>query len=190
MSNRTLVLLLGLVFLRVPSLRAQDAVLNCTVVDSSNAPVPGATAVLKNIATGIMTESISNDRGLVSFPSARPGRYELTVSLDGFAPITIAALRLEVGESRAVTARLEPKGVQEMVTVSRPAPSPGRCRRRSLTGFVADSRVAWCDCNGGGFRGRHRCVLWLLPCASRRPLGSDRSAQARIGVIATQRVGR
>src|SRR5258705_9926005 len=81
---------------------AQDAVLSCSVVDTSNAPVPGAAAVLKNVATGITTESTSNAQGLVSFPSARPGVYELTITLDGFAPVTVTALRLEVGENRAV----------------------------------------------------------------------------------------
>src|SRR5262245_9928841 len=104
MSNRSLILLPALCLFCAPIVGAQDAVLNCTVVDASNAAVPGATVVLKNVATSVASESISNERGLVSFPSARPGMYELKVSLEGFAPITMASLRLEVGESRAVTA--------------------------------------------------------------------------------------
>src|SRR5262245_33337646 len=110
---------------------AQDAVLNCTVVDLSNAPVPGAATTLKNTGTGVTTESVSNGQGLVSFASVRPGLYELIVTLDGFAPITIRALRLEVGESRAVTARLEPAEVRETVTVTAAATplSPDRADR-------------------------------------------------------------
>ena len=118
MPIRTLVLLLALSLLGVRPASAQNATLNCTVVDGSNALVPGASAVLRNVATGVTTESVSNGQGLVSFPSARPGLYELTISLEGFAPITVTGLRLEVGESRAVTARLEPSDVRETVTVT------------------------------------------------------------------------
>src|SRR5262245_23377389 len=110
---------------------AQDAVLTCSVIDSSGAPVPGATAVLKNVATGVATESISNRQGLVSFPSAHPGVYEATISLEGFAPVTVTALRLEVGETRAITATLQPSQVRETVTVTatatrRSTDRPGR----------------------------------------------------------------
>src|SRR5262245_48084683 len=114
-ATALLVLALGL----APSTRvaAQDAMLTCNVTDSSGAPVPGAAATLRNVATGVATESISNAQGLVSFPSARPGVYELTVALDGFTPVTVKALRLEVGETRAVKATLNPGLVQETVTV-------------------------------------------------------------------------
>src|ERR1051325_9767205 len=118
MPIRTLVLLLALSLLGVRPASAQNATLNCTVVDGSNALVPGASAVLRNVATGVTTESVSNGQGLVSFPSARPGLYELTISLEGFAPIPVPGLRLEVGESRAVPARLEPGDVRETVTVT------------------------------------------------------------------------
>jgi hypothetical protein len=106
------------VLLAGKSAAGQDAVLSCSVVDSSNLPVPGAAAILKNVATGITTESVSNGQGLVSFPSARPGVYELMVTLDGFSPVTITALRLEVGETRAVTAKLQPSQVRETITVT------------------------------------------------------------------------
>src|SRR5262245_37849504 len=115
-ATALLVLALGL----APSTRvaAQDAMLTCNVTDSSGAPVPGAAATLRNVATGVATESISNAQGLVSFPSARPGVYELTVALDGFTPVTVKALRLEVGESRAVNVKLEPSQVRETITVT------------------------------------------------------------------------
>ena len=108
MRLRNLFVLVVIALLAGKSAAGQDAVLSCSVVDTANLPVPGAAAILKNVATGITTESVSNGQGLVSFASARPGVYELMVTLDGFAPVTVTALRLEVGETRAVTAKLQP----------------------------------------------------------------------------------
>ena len=78
MRTARALLLLALCLLTTTPGAAQDAVLTCNVTDSSGAPVPGASATLRNIATGVATESTSNAQGLVSFPSARPGVYELT----------------------------------------------------------------------------------------------------------------
>lgn len=109
---------LTLLSVHVAPVDAQDALLTSRVVDSTNAPVPGAAALLRNVATGAIEESTTNNEGLVTFPSAHPGNYELTVSLDGFAPVTVTALRLEVGESRAVAVTLRPQQVSESVTVT------------------------------------------------------------------------
>jgi hypothetical protein len=53
-------LLLALCLLPAIPAAAQDAVLTCNVIDSSGAPVPGATVTLRNVATAVATESFSN----------------------------------------------------------------------------------------------------------------------------------
>jgi hypothetical protein len=65
------VALLGL--LSAPSLFAQEATLTDRVVDSSGGVVPGASVVLTNSGTAVTTETVTNDRGLFIFASARPG---------------------------------------------------------------------------------------------------------------------
>src|SRR5262245_56596178 len=92
---------------------AQDATLTGHVVDGSGAAVPGASVVLTSTATAIATETVSNGNGLFSFPSARPGTYELRVDLAGFASFSLDALRLAVGENRAVTVALQPSQIEE-----------------------------------------------------------------------------
>jgi Carboxypeptidase regulatory-like domain len=105
--------------LAVPSAAvAQDATFSGQIVDGSGAAVPGATVVLINSATSIATETVSNAQGFFSFPSTRPGPYELLVTLAGFAPYTLNAIRLEVGERRTVTVTLEPGQLKETVTVT------------------------------------------------------------------------
>jgi len=58
MLNRTLFALLAFSLLFAPVAHAQNAALNCTVVDSSNAPVPGAAALLINVETGVSMNAL------------------------------------------------------------------------------------------------------------------------------------
>jgi hypothetical protein len=97
---------------------AQNATLSGQVVDGSGAAVPGALVILVNPATSTATEGASNAQGFFSFPSTRPGTYELTVTLAGFAPFTLNEIRLEVGENRNVPVTLEPGAVRETVMVT------------------------------------------------------------------------
>jgi hypothetical protein len=88
------------------------------VVDTSGAAVPGASVVLVNTDTRATAEMVTSGDGLFGFPSARAGRYELTVALFGFAPFTLKALQLEVAENRNISVTLHPSGLEETVTVT------------------------------------------------------------------------
>ena len=55
-----------------------------TVVDPSGAVVPGATVVLKDEGTGITKEAVTNDSGHFLFPNLDHGKFQVTVTLQGF----------------------------------------------------------------------------------------------------------
>src|SRR6266487_2884895 len=55
-----------------------------TVLDTSNAAVPGATVTATNVATGIATMRQTTTAGVYALTPLPPGEYRLTVSLDGF----------------------------------------------------------------------------------------------------------
>jgi len=55
-----------------------------TVLDTSNAAVPGATVTATNVATGIATTRQTTNAGVYALTPLPPGEYRLTVSLDGF----------------------------------------------------------------------------------------------------------
>ncbi len=97
---------------------AQEATVTGRVIDTSGAAVPGASVLLRNSDTSVANDSFTNNDGLFGFPSARPGNYELTVSLPGFAPFALKALRLEVGENRNIAVTLAPGRLEETVTVN------------------------------------------------------------------------
>src|SRR6516165_3380592 len=65
------------------------ATLTGTVQDPSGALVPGATVVIKNIATGVTNETVSNGSGTFAVAALDAGTYEATVSLEGFKTFKI-----------------------------------------------------------------------------------------------------
>src|SRR5262245_64000994 len=55
-----------------------------TVLDSSNAAIPGATVTATNIATGIDTVRQTTEAGVYSVTPLPPGTYRVTVTLAVF----------------------------------------------------------------------------------------------------------
>jgi hypothetical protein len=58
--------------------------IGATVTDTSGALIPGAKVVLRNEATGVLRDSVTNGSGNFDFPSVLPGTYTVTVSHAGF----------------------------------------------------------------------------------------------------------
>src|SRR4051812_22584404 len=63
-----------------------------TVLDSSNAALPGATVTATNVATGIETTRQTTAAGVYSLAPLPPGEYRVTVTLDGFEPFVRAGV--------------------------------------------------------------------------------------------------
>src|SRR5579864_8505252 len=68
------------------SVAAQEfrATLQGTITDPSQAAIPKASVVLKNIDTGIERAVASDEDGHYLFPYLAPGNYSLTVEATGF----------------------------------------------------------------------------------------------------------
>src|SRR5881628_1821256 len=56
-----------------------------TVRDSSGAVVTGATVILKNVATGITSTTVTDDAGSYQFVTVRIGAYTVRAELQGFS---------------------------------------------------------------------------------------------------------
>jgi hypothetical protein len=69
-------------------LTAQNVVLTGSlggrVTDQDNAAVPGASVILRNLATGVQQSAETNHSGLYRFQALMPGVYSVAVSLHGF----------------------------------------------------------------------------------------------------------
>ena len=55
-----------------------------TIEDATKALIPGVTVTATNIATGVVSTTISNEAGAYNFASLLPGTYKVTAELSGF----------------------------------------------------------------------------------------------------------
>lgn len=89
-----------------------------TVVDPSGAIVPGVSVVVKNTATGISHETVTNTDGVFSVPSLQSGSYSVTVTLEGFKTVTVDNVVITAGAGANLKITMQVGGVSEAVTVS------------------------------------------------------------------------
>src|SRR3990170_7934210 len=77
---------------------AQEAVLSCTVTDSTGGVLPGVTVTAVHEATGNTFVAVTDERGIFRIP-ARVGGYRLTAELSGFTTVTRSGVNLLVGQT-------------------------------------------------------------------------------------------
>ena len=87
-------------------------------VDTAGGIVPGATVVVKNNATGVSTEAVTNSTGAFSLPGLDVGTYTVTVSLTGFKTAVMNDVRVVTATQTNVKAILEIGALTETVEVS------------------------------------------------------------------------
>ena len=63
-----------------------------TITNSSGAEVPGASIVVKSVATGLERTVVSDRDGFYSVPNLSSGNYEITISMTGFVTVKASAL--------------------------------------------------------------------------------------------------
>jgi hypothetical protein len=97
------------------------ATLTGVVTDDGGALVPGATATLTNIATGVTTSQPTREAGSYLFVNLIPGQYQMDVELQGFRKSS-QTLTLEVAQRAVLDVRLSVGNITETVTVTERTP--------------------------------------------------------------------
>src|SRR5687768_8233598 len=88
-----------------------------TITDRDGGRLPGATVTLRNEATGVTFDTVTNENGTYSFDSVQVGRYTLTVELQGFKRFTSADNQVRIGEPATINAALELGAIEQTVEV-------------------------------------------------------------------------
>src|SRR5436309_3073337 len=119
MRLKKLWVLLALVVFMTP-LTAQERFggLTGTVMDSMKLPVPGATVTATNKQTGVSRTAVTSAEGSFRIPDLDPGRYTVTVELQGFQKATADDVIVIVGKTFAFSPELKPGAVTETVNVT------------------------------------------------------------------------
>jgi hypothetical protein len=98
----------------VAGIRAQapTGAVSGSIVDPSGATVPRARVSLTHLQTSQVQIQVTPDTGLFTFPALVAGDYELTVAAEGFAPLRIDRLRVEIDRTVRLALDLVITGAQ------------------------------------------------------------------------------
>ncbi|HEY2460522.1 MAG TPA: carboxypeptidase regulatory-like domain-containing protein [Candidatus Acidoferrum sp.] len=87
-----------------------------TVTDQSGATVSGAVVRLMGENGAVVAQAMTDSNGQYSFPSTKPGNYDVQVQRDGFKTYRAAGVNLATGENR-VDSQLEVGSTSQTVMV-------------------------------------------------------------------------
>jgi hypothetical protein len=88
-----------------------------TVSDDSGAVVPGATVITRNLGTGEERTVKSGSSGIFTISNLQVGHYSMAVTRQGFAPLQIGDIELQVAQRAMVNAVLHAGAVTDKITV-------------------------------------------------------------------------
>src|SRR5712691_5687439 len=97
-----LALCLNLFFSAPVEAQVSGATLSGLITDPSGAGIPGANVSIKNAGTGEVREVPTNGDGFYSAPNLLPGKYEVTITAQGFTKVVQKGITLTVGSQQAL----------------------------------------------------------------------------------------
>jgi Carboxypeptidase regulatory-like domain len=120
------------------------------VVDPAGAAVSRAQVLIRNDETGSERKITTAEGGTFSAPSVAVGVYTVSVSLEGFAPLTRTGIGLTVGQNVQLHLALTVGGVQQSVSVV-DTPSVVDTSTLQTQGLVDEKQVKELPLNGRSF---------------------------------------
>jgi Carboxypeptidase regulatory-like domain len=118
-----------------------------TVIDQSQAPVPGAQVTAKNQSTGLTRSTVTGQAGDYTIPELPIGTYTVTVELQGFSTVTQADVPVTVAAEQRVDVTLTPAKVQSTIEVHAEAPLV-QSTTNVLGGVLSAPQIATLPVNG------------------------------------------
>jgi len=91
--------------------------------DSAGAALVGAAVSVKNVETNIINATTTNDDGVYNFPLLQPGKYQLTVTLQGFKAAQRENIELRVADKLTLDIKLEVGAATESVQIVGSSPA-------------------------------------------------------------------
>jgi Carboxypeptidase regulatory-like domain/TonB dependent receptor len=105
-------------FLTTPvAAQVTGATLSGLITDPSGAGIPNATVAIKNVETGEVRSVPTNGDGFYSAPNLLPGKYEATITAQGFDKVVQKGVVLTVGAQQALNLTVKVGQVTQTVEV-------------------------------------------------------------------------
>jgi hypothetical protein len=107
------------VFVSAPAYaQVSGGTLSGVVTDPSGAAIPNEQLAIKNTATGVTRNAITDSAGFYSVPNLLPGSYDVTFSAPGFATVVESNVVLAVGGQRVLNRAMQIGEVTQKVQVT------------------------------------------------------------------------
>ena len=155
---KKMVLLVVLLSAISAAAQTDRATLTGTITDPAGKRIVGAKIVIKSIATGVDVPSTSNSSGVYTVTALSTGMYQVAIEADGFAPVRIDNVSLDVGQTRILDSKLTVAGTVEQIEVADSGLSNSDA---SISGVVHGQQAADLPIDGRSFVG----LISLVPGA-------------------------
>lgn len=148
--NKVLALLLILLS-GAPRLHAQvSASITGVITDTSGARVPAAAISVKNVETGAVRTTVSDNTGRYQVLALPVGEYEMRVSKASFREQIRSGIHLAVGQEAGVDLTMQVGEVKQQMTVAADAPIVNTTTR-DISGLVGERQVKELPLNGRSY---------------------------------------
>src|SRR5258706_12764548 len=148
---RPTLLTVALMLLCLPSLRAQvSASIKGSVSDASGAAVTAATVTAKNLETGAIRTSVTDDAGRYLGLALPGGEYEMRVAKAGFRDAVRNGIHLVVAQEASVDLQMQVGGVSSEILVEGDAPMVSTTTK-DISGLVSEPAIKDLPLNGRSY---------------------------------------
>jgi carboxypeptidase family protein/TonB-dependent receptor-like protein len=143
-----------------------------TIVGPDGAALPGVTVTIKNQESGVMRTTVSDKDGVYVISAVIPGAYEMTAELSGFRNFRRRNIRLEVGKTSTVDAKLDTGAMAEEITVTAAAPIVD-VTSKEVGGNITAKELTELPSINRNFIGFIGLLPGVVPSISTESFGSD-----------------
>src|SRR5688572_23859392 len=121
--------------------QSTNATVGGTVTDPTMALIPGVEVSARNVATGIVNSTITNEAGAYQFASLQTGTYEISATLTGFQSSTINNVILGGGQQVRLNFTLQVGGLGTTVEVTAAGDTALATTSASIGTVMPDNQV-------------------------------------------------
>jgi len=121
------------------------------VKDAQGAALPGASIVIRNLATGVTWEQTADRSGHYQVLALPPAEYEVQVSMAGFRSVAHRGIRLTVGQTAVIDTSLDLGAISETIEVRGDAVSINLATG-AVSGLVGEREIRDLPLNGRSFQ--------------------------------------
>ena len=161
--------------------QSETATVSGQVVDPSGLSVTGAQVKLVDIDRDTTTSATTNNSGLYTFPSVRPGRYRMEVNAAGFKVVNVTGLTLNVQDHLEQNFRLQLGSVAESRHGRRPSAQQVNTRIATVSTVVDRNFAENLPMNGRSFQSLIQLTPGVVLTANNgvrhRPVQCQRTAR-------------